>query len=953
MSNKYTMHVISHTHWDREWYRSFQHFRTRLVDLIDHLINLMETDPDYRYFHLDGQTIMLDDYLQIRPENEAILRKLVKEGRILIGPWYNQPDEFLVSAEAMVRNLALGRRMGDDWGNWMRIGYVPDCFGHISQFPQIMRGFGIDNAALFRGITADQVKSEFTWRSPDGSEILCVKMPDDNAYSNFYYKLREALSSVKPTGDVYDAGTGRRGDTVTDRIGTWEGFGLPVNGEQSTVNSPEWFQKAREQIAELVNDCVNERPTTENLLFMDGVDHIFANPMVPAIIKDANKNLDLGTLVHSTLPEFVKAVQAANPNLQTVEGELRISNRKWKLQAVLAGVMSSRVHLKQANHELQTLLEKWAEPWSAIAWTLGKEHPTSYIELAWKYVLQNHPHDSICGCSVDQVHKDMVYRFDQARLIAQPVATKSLLYVCDRIDTATKGQADGETGGDEHPTSNAQLPPSNMPENPKSEIRNPHSLALVVFNSLSWERSEVVEAEVNIPHNWPAQGLIVTDADGNEVPFQVLEVGSGGSFYQEWHDIPQWSGTHKRRIAFLAEGVPSVGYKTFYVKALDHPYRTPGSMILATGMAGNDIIDVAFEGNGTICTVGTIDKLPVRFWMTFEDGGDFGDGWNYRKPQTDTVVYSSSNDAQVSIVHDGPIRTTVKIDLVMNVPTRMHSNGMERSKQDTKLPITSYLTLNRGSGRVDIVTEVDNTARDHRLRVLFPGTSQGEFSNAESLYDVVTRPIKTPECRDWKEPMPTTHPQKSFVDVSDQDGGGLSVINEGLQEFEVKDDVDHTIALTLLRGVIGGMDSPRSQEQGQLLGKHTFRYAVYPHKGDWQQAQVWREAWAHNVPMRVVQTSIHAGDLPLSKSFVGIDAPEVVLSALKKADREDKITARVFNITETAANACGISIDGADKIFEADLNEELASAAPIGDNRVVLHIGAKKIKTLVAERRNT
>lgn len=907
------MHVISHTHWDREWYRSFQHFRMRLVDLIDELIKLMERDPEYRYFHMDGQTIVLDDYLQIRPENEERLRKLVREGRILIGPWYNQPDEFLVSGEAMIRDLMLGRAMGNDWGNWMRIGYVPDCFGHISQFPQIMRGFGIDNAVLFRGITTDQVDSEFTWRSPDGSEVLCVKMPDDNAYSNFYYRLRTTLALANRLADSRAARLQSAGPSPApqpDDTTDWD-----------PSTDTEWLAKARQEVADLVADCERERPTTSHLLFMDGVDHIFADPLVPTIIRDVNENSDLGTIIHSTLPDFIQAVKSESPDLRTVEGELRWSNRKWKLQAVLAGVMSSRIHLKQANHQIETLLEKWADPFSAIAWTLGKEHPTSYLDLAWKYLLQNHPHDSICGCSLDQVHKDMVYRFDQACQIAEPLAARSLEYIAGKVETTPNTQ---------HPT--------------------PSTLALVVFNPLSWERSEVVDAEVNLPNDWQVRGIKVVDADGLEVPFQVLDTYQGGLFDQEWYDIPVGTPTKYYKVAFLAEGVPSVGYKTFYVHALDTPYKPVGGLVKGPNSVENEHLIVAIDSDGTLTVIDKETEEIYAGGMIFEDGGDFGDGWNYRKPLKDTVVTSIGNRAQVALVENGPARATFKVDTVITVPASMHPNGRERSANPVDIPISSYVSLARGSRRVDIVTHVDNTARDHRLRVLFPSGVEAEESNSESLFDVVTRPIHTLECPDWKEPMPSTHPQKSFVDVS---GGeiGLTVINAGQPEFEVLDDVDRTVAVTLMRSVIGGVGGPENQECGELLGRHTFRYAVYPHKDGWQEAKSWQAAWAHNVPMRALQTTIHEGELPLEKSFVSIDGPGIVMTALKKASREDSVVLRAFNITHAEVSVCRITSPILDNIVQTDLNEEAIDGSPTwSDGSASLGaVGTRRIVTLKGE----
>lgn len=885
MDNKYTMHVVSHTHWDREWWSTFQHFRMRLVDFMDELINLLESDPEYRYFHLDGQTIMLEDYLAIRPEKEQTLRELVKQGRILIGPWYNQPDEFLVSGEGLIRNLMLGRKIGEDWGNWMAVGYVPDCFGHISQFPQIMRGFGIDSAVLFRGITTDQVNSEFVWRSPDGSSVLCIKLPDNNAYSNWFYRLRNTITSdSKP---------------------------------QFADLDPEQF---RREVAELIADCVKEKPTTSHLLFMDGVDQIFASPVLSAIIRDINENTDLGRMLHSTLPDFIAAVRAENPVLQEVEGELRCGNRDWKLQSVLPNVLSSRIHLKQAMREMETLLEKWAEPFSTVAWLLGKEYPSAFLALAWNYVLKNHPHDSICGCSIDQVHKDMVYRFDQARLITQPIVQQSLSYIAEKVDTSSgaKTRGDGDAG----------------------------TVALVVFNPLSWERSEVVEAEVNLPHDWNVRGLSVTDDEGNEVPFGVTESRGGAIFEQARYDIPKHTPTWYRRIAVQVEKVPSTGYRTYYVHALGKPNRIPGSLLISHTQAENEYLSVGVNTNGSICICAKEEGMPCVFeGMIFEDGGDFGDGYYYRKPAEDRVVLSTACPAVVSVTEDTPVRATFRVDTTMTIPASAHPNGRQRSGETVDLRITSYVSLAKGSRRVDIITEVENNARDHRLRVLFPADLYAEFSHAEQAFDVVCRPIRNPEQRDWREPHPSQHPQKSFVDVSDG-SAGVCIINEGLPEYEVMDDDTRTIALTLMRSTGNGVGGPENQKEGQLIGTHRFRYSVYLHKGDWEEAKVWQQGWEHNVPMLAIQSDIHDGELPLSKSFLSVGDERVLLSALKKAERSDELIARVYNIG-TEEVTCPMKIQGVHDLRLTDMNEQPVGAEPLQDT---LRIGPKKIITLAGRK---
>ncbi|HEX7196281.1 MAG TPA: alpha-mannosidase, partial [Candidatus Limnocylindria bacterium] len=164
------VHLVPHTHWDREWYEPFQTFRLRLVDLVDQLLERMEADGRLR-FTLDGQCATVDDYLEVRPEAEPLIRRLVAEGRLAIGPWQILMDEFLVSGETMVRNLELGWTRATDLGGAMRVGYLPDMFGHVAQMPQMLRRAGIDRAVVWRGVPAAIDRNSFTWESPDGSAV--------------------------------------------------------------------------------------------------------------------------------------------------------------------------------------------------------------------------------------------------------------------------------------------------------------------------------------------------------------------------------------------------------------------------------------------------------------------------------------------------------------------------------------------------------------------------------------------------------------------------------------------------------------------------------------------------------------------------------------------------------------------------------------------------------------
>ena len=182
--------VLSTTHWDREWYQPFEQYRFRLVQMMDELIDTLDKEKDYRCFHFDGQTIVLSDYLQIRPENKQRLEALVKSGKILIGPWYTMPDEFLIGGEGLIRNLQKGHEQCKEYGvKACNSGYICDIFGHNSQMPQIFKGFGIDNAALFRGREGYE-KTEFLWQGSDDSTILVNKLHPDYAYSSFFFVAR-------------------------------------------------------------------------------------------------------------------------------------------------------------------------------------------------------------------------------------------------------------------------------------------------------------------------------------------------------------------------------------------------------------------------------------------------------------------------------------------------------------------------------------------------------------------------------------------------------------------------------------------------------------------------------------------------------------------------------------------------------------------------------------------
>ncbi len=416
---------VSHTHWDREWYAPFQVFRARLIKCIDQLLDIFAHDAEYKYFLLDGQTIVLDDYLEIRPENESILRRLVAAGKLQIGPWYVLPDEFLVSGEAVIRNLQRGIRVAQDFGAAMPVAYIPDPFGHVSQMPQILRGFGLGVAALRRGLSDEP--TELWWQSPDGTRVLLCYLRD--SYDNAAWLPRDSVGFV-------------------------------------------------EGVKEL-RDSLAPHSVTDNFLLMQGTDHMEPWRELSALLRGAREQITDAEIIHASLPMYVDQVQRDivdnNRALQVVHGELR----DCKKHHLLPGVASARMWIKQRNAHSQMLLEKWAEPFSVFADAFAHR---AMLSIAWKYLLQNHPHDSICGCGIDQTHAEMRLRFDWVEQIVEPIIAENLAAIAHRIDA-------------------------------------PHQTSLVVFNPTQDVRTDIVHATLELPGSLETFGLF---EDGKQIPFQII-----------------------------------------------------------------------------------------------------------------------------------------------------------------------------------------------------------------------------------------------------------------------------------------------------------------------------------------------------------------------------------------------------------------------------------------------
>ena len=380
---KKTLCIIPHTHWDREWHMTFGEFRKKLVKLMDNLLDLLEASPDFKYFTLDGQSVILEDYLEVKPKNYSRLKNLVKEGRLVIGPWYVLPDEFLVAGESLARNLLFGHKVAARFGKIMKIGYLPDQFGHSPAMPKILRAADIACAFIWRGVGDRADKNEFIWEGDDGSKVLTVYMR--NSYSN--------------------------------------GVGLP--GDKM-----ELIKRLKTEA-----EALEPYSLTPYILIMNGSDHKEPQYGLCRALETLKKQINYDIEISNPADYRQKILKKIRPeNLQVLKGELR----DCKKAHLLPGVLSSRVYLKQKSDEIETLLTCYAEPLSVFAAVNGLPAPEKELPLAWKNLLLNHPHDSICGCSIDEVHEDMARRFDESELQAKNAVNFSV----SRILGGMRGKGD-------------------------------------------------------------------------------------------------------------------------------------------------------------------------------------------------------------------------------------------------------------------------------------------------------------------------------------------------------------------------------------------------------------------------------------------------------------------------------------------------------------------------------
>lgn len=942
------IHLVPHTHWDREWYEPFQVFRMRLVELVDQLLDSMDADERLA-FTLDGQVATIDDYLEIRPENRHRIERLIAQGRLAIGPWQILMDEFLVSGETLIRNLEIGWHAAEAFGAAMPVGYLPDMFGHVAQMPQILRRAGIRHAVVWRGVPAAIDRHAFTWRSPDGSSVRAEYLV--GGYGNGAYLL--AIP-----------------DRLADKVARYVDANRAFYGDRS-------------------------------ILAMYGTDHAVPSPRLAQIVEDANAQRDDIAVRIETLTRYIRSFDAAvadpdvpDPAVAPVwTGELRSAARA----NMLMNVTSARIDIKVAAGRAERILERYAEPLAALH---GGSWPTRLLELAWRRLVDNSAHDSICGCSQDAVVSQVLTRYAEAEQIGRGL-----------VAAALQPLAAGAPRG-----------------------------SMVVVNPSPHDRTDVVEVDLDVPAAWDAVELEL--GDGRRVPTQLLDRPEtvlrrlhltgrqipelfarrlhGRELFGHSLDghLIQDSGGERRLVLLMDDPAAAADFDVDSVldaaaaavaDGPDEPWEVTvvrgdrrrlaaAIPVAALGFstvrpveaatAASDADEGADEGavvvgersldNGlvrvTVADDGTLEIVGGGVSLTgvgrLVDGGDYGDTYNYGRPAQDWLV-DRPVAVEVTAADGGPIRGRLAIVARYDWPIGLSDDGAGRNPTTAPVAVTTTLELRIGEPFVRVVIAFVNPAHDHRVRWHVPLPTATDRSAAEGQFAVVERGL-TEEAGHGEVATPT-FPAHGWVHAA-----GATILLDHVTEYELVDGRE--LALTVLRstGLISRNDNPFREDPAgpevpvpgaQMLGPWRFGFGLLAHAGTWSTGGVAAEAEAYHLPFvtaagTAASPPVGSGasdtraagaatrDAPIEPATAGfrIDGEGVVLSALRR--RGDGLELRIVAQTDapTTAVVAGRPIRAAHAV---DLVGRPGAELPVDpDGRLRIALGPWEIRTVRVDDRS-
>ncbi|MCY3001531.1 MAG: hypothetical protein NTV21_06975 [Planctomycetota bacterium] len=881
--------LVSHTHWDRAWYLTFQQYRVHLVELIDGLLELLERDPRFRSFTLDGQTAALDDYLAIRPQNRARIERLVRAGRLEIGPWFVLPDAFLPSGEALIRNLRRGLARSRELGANPRDGYMPDSFGHIAQMPMILRGLGLRSFLFMRGLSKEQWEQlgcEFLWRASDGSEVTTIYLRDG-------YLDAAALGHPEQFGDFE---------------GNEPNVELAVERLRASLKAREG--KLHSGAAILFNGC----------------DHMPFQPELPELLEAARRQMPEVELVHSTIAAYIDHVEASGTKLALHEGEL-LGNEH---NPILSSVWSTRIYLKLANHRAQWLLERVAEPLVVAAGARGREL-NALVDEAWRLLLLNHPHDDICGCSIDDVHLDDEARFREVEQIATSVAAESVRELARKAGVRHKGSTQW----------------------------------LCALRTSASDAPELVETEVFFPkvEGQPEpESLELFDAAGQAVPVQVL--GREANAFRALHLDTGW-GT-RFRIAFaLAQPARSIAWLRAEPSARTAVAENPDGQLSIE----NDAWRISIDAEGRFNLEHRSTGVRIEDAIAFEACTDVGDEYTFGPVAGERPVTTRGVRPTHEATHRGPVFDLLQVSWW--IPRRSEQDPLA----GPSLGVALWILLPNGVGDPQFFLYVRGS-EPRRVRLLIASDGASTRAFAGGAFEIRERHVVHPETPESAPERYAAFPgefvyptqfSRDFI-VLPGERGTLRVAHRGVHEHELLKGERTQLALTLERMVEKlsrgdtrwrrvqagpSLDTPDAARKGagSIKLQLGFEAPTTP------LHEIARHALAFSQPSFVTQARLvrfgeSAAPSGAPARLVEIDSADVELSAAKLDDSGTRVVVRLWNrrneqlSTRLALGSAALEGRSVTHVALCDLDEREQRALPHEQGSVQIELAPFGLATI-------
>lgn len=939
------MHVISGTHWDREWRHTAEQSKPRLMDLIDTMIRTLDKNPDYKTFCLDGGMVVVEDYLTVRPEMKEKMKELIGSGRVQVVNWYTLPDTFTVAGEALLRNIKLGQTMAAEYGGAINSGYTATSYGQNSQLPQIYQGFGIPNAIFYRGTNKYFLKPLFRWKAKDGSMIHTLRTFDEVTRTNWFFYVHQPLVVGKPTRDLqYYYNVDQAPVHMCDSRHYERGF--KVLKEVHDFKHDKASQRAA---LDAILNQAKPYAIGPNILALNMEDNDVPFGLLPEMIKELNKVSPDVEIVQSSLDEYMLELSKAvkNQNIPLHQGELRNPAVEHGFNGLLGGTHSSRIKLKLLNELAETGLIHHAEPLATMALMLGIEYPRTILDRAWKHLLLNQAHDSICGAAVDKAHEDMLYNFSISRMVGDEVAARSTINVLRHINTAKKFKTGDHT--------------------------------IVLFNTLPFARKEVVPLMIDLPKQGGAGGVVdpctgiggskgeieyfdIVDERGRAIPCHCLGVDDISIAVERELDTNGIQMPAVRRRLLVEADVPAMGYASYALRPrgpnyIAHPSAIADRPLLAreNGVMENEHIKVIINSNGTFSLLHKATGRYMENMHYFTDNGEVGSAHLLKSVMRNPLQTSLGSVATITMEESNLLRGIYRIDLNLTVPAAATVDGHDRLRENRVIPITTWLTLEKDAKMIKMRIRLSNDARDHRLRVNFPSYVKSSEAVVESAFAVDKRKINWTEYGDNFEGFYPFQPMQNFVALEDRKGG-LAILNKGLREYEVHDDEMRTIAITLLRTHRAYMTANSKmipEEYDKYTGLHCFgsmeyQIALMPYEGTWEKAEVLRAAYQHKVMITGIQgVPLGDGSLPSTGSFISVSGgSSLMIAALKQADDGKGIVLRLWNSSGKTVNAVVKSLIPVKSAERLTLRETSLGKLAITGGVIKLAVKPYKIETI-------